>query len=101
MLCDPNNPAVLNSILSSFTASNTTALSTDVAKEDMIIEDQRKARPNPVFAYGERNTAADDVLGPLYVVGGQQRAPRSVLDNDQQWYNYQKGLILYVDPQAN
>lgn len=42
--------------------------------------------------------ATESTLEPLYVVGGQQRAPRSVLDQDQQWYNYQKGLILHVDP---
>jgi hypothetical protein len=35
----------------------------------------------------------------LYVVGGQQRMPRSLLDQDQQWYDYQKGLILRIDPQ--
>ena len=35
---------------------------------------------------------------PLYVIGGQQRTPRSLLDQDQQWYDYQRGLILRVDP---
>lgn len=33
----------------------------------------------------------------LYVVGGQQRSPRSVLNDDQNWYEYQKGIILQVD----
>lgn len=32
-----------------------------------------------------------------YVVGGQQRSPRSLLDDDPNWYSYQKGLILRVD----
>lgn len=34
----------------------------------------------------------------LYVIGGQQRAYRSLLADDQNWYDYQKGLILQVDP---
>ena len=33
----------------------------------------------------------------LYVVGGQQRVDRSVLDHDQQWYDYKQGMILRVD----
>lgn len=37
---------------------------------------------------------------PLYVVGGQQRSPRSILDQDHQWYDYQKGIILRLDPQT-
>jgi hypothetical protein len=37
---------------------------------------------------------------PLYVIGGQQRSPRSLLEQDQQWYEYQKGIILRVDPQT-
>ena len=34
----------------------------------------------------------------LYVVGGQQRAPRSLLSGTAAWYDYQKGLILEVCP---
>jgi hypothetical protein len=37
------------------------------------------------------------MLKSLYVIGGEQRAPRSLLDNDQQWYDYQRGLIYMVD----
>ncbi len=33
----------------------------------------------------------------LYVVGGQQRVDRSVLDHDQQWYDYKQGMILRVN----
>jgi len=36
----------------------------------------------------------------LYVVGGQQRAHRSLLDQDQHWYDYQKGVILRVDAES-
>jgi hypothetical protein len=35
----------------------------------------------------------------LYVVGGQQRSPRPVMANDEHWYEYQKGIILRVDPE--
>jgi hypothetical protein len=34
----------------------------------------------------------------LYVVGGRQRAPRSVLDQEDAWQGYDRGLILRVDP---
>lgn len=37
----------------------------------------------------------------LYVVGGQQRSPRSILDQGQTWYDYQKGVILRVDLQTD
>jgi hypothetical protein len=33
----------------------------------------------------------------VYVIGGQQRAPRAALDDDPNWYSYQRGLILRVD----
>jgi len=33
----------------------------------------------------------------LYVTGAQQRSDRPLLDDDQNWYDYQKGLILRVD----
>jgi hypothetical protein len=36
----------------------------------------------------------------VYVVGGRQRVSRSVLDNDQTWYEYEKGIILRVDLQT-
>ena len=56
------------------------------------------------YTYPEkfRTTPQTDEMGQnfsggLYVVGGQQRTPRSVLQNDQQWYDYGKGLILAVD----
>jgi hypothetical protein len=42
--------------------------------------------------------AGDLAYSPLYVIGGQQRAPRSILDQGEQWYDYQKGVILRVDP---
>ncbi len=34
----------------------------------------------------------------FYVVGGRQRAPRSVLDQEQAWQGYDQGLVLRVDP---
>jgi hypothetical protein len=33
----------------------------------------------------------------LYVMGGQQRSPRPMFADDQNWYEYQKGLILRVE----
>lgn len=36
----------------------------------------------------------------LYVVGGQQRNLRSLLSGAQEWYEYQKGVILEVDPET-
>ena len=36
-------------------------------------------------------------MSTLYVVGGQQRAARALMDNDDTWYEYQKGVILRVD----
>lgn len=34
----------------------------------------------------------------LYVIGGQQRSSRPLFADDQHWYEYQKGLVLHVDP---
>lgn len=39
-------------------------------------------------------------LDSLYVLGGQQRSPRSLLDHDRQWYNYQQGIILQVNTET-
>jgi hypothetical protein len=36
----------------------------------------------------------------LYVVGGQQRALRSLLTGSQDWYEYQKGLVIHVNPET-
>jgi hypothetical protein len=33
----------------------------------------------------------------VYIVGGQQRGPRSMLEGDESWYRYRKGLVLRVD----
>jgi hypothetical protein len=33
----------------------------------------------------------------LLIVGGRQRAPRSLLENDSEWYDYQSGLLLRLD----
>lgn len=33
----------------------------------------------------------------LYVVGGRQRIARSVLDNEQTWYEYEKGVVLQIE----
>ena len=44
--------------------------------------------------------ATVETAQPLYVVGGQQRLPRSILNQDQQWYDYQKGVILRVNPRT-
>jgi hypothetical protein len=40
------------------------------------------------------------VTSQLYVVGGQQRAPRPMKALVQDWYEYQKGLVLAVDADA-
>jgi hypothetical protein len=37
------------------------------------------------------------MINSVYVVGGQQRQLRSLLAGAQDWYEYQKGLILRVD----
>lgn len=34
----------------------------------------------------------------LYVVGGQQRTLRPLLADEKEWYEYQKGLILEINP---
>ena len=34
----------------------------------------------------------------FYVVGGRQRAPRSVLDKELAWQGYDQGLVLRVEP---
>ena len=36
----------------------------------------------------------------LYVVGGRQRAPRSVMDQEEAWQGYDQGLILRVDTET-
>ncbi len=36
-------------------------------------------------------------LGALYVIGGRQRAPRSLRDGQEVWQGYDKGLVLRVD----
>lgn len=36
----------------------------------------------------------------LYVIGGQQRSPRQLLSDDQNWYEYKKGIILRVDVES-
>ncbi len=36
----------------------------------------------------------------LYVIGGQQRAPRALLSEGTSWYDYQKGVILRVDTET-
>jgi hypothetical protein len=37
------------------------------------------------------------MLKSLYVIGGQQRSPRSLLSQNQSWYDYKRGIILRVD----
>ncbi len=34
----------------------------------------------------------------FYVIGGQQRAPRTMQDLSEQWYDYEKGVIVRVVP---
>lgn len=36
----------------------------------------------------------------LYVIGGQQRNIRSMLEREATWYKYRKGMILRVDPDS-
>jgi hypothetical protein len=53
--------------------------------------------PRPVLAV----TAAPDsppAQRPLYVLGGQQQSPRSMLDHDPQWYHYRQGVLLRAEP---
>jgi hypothetical protein len=35
----------------------------------------------------------------FYVVGGRQRAPRSVLEQEEAWQGYDRGLVLHVEPE--
>jgi hypothetical protein len=37
-------------------------------------------------------------MGCLYVVGGQQRAARTLLDGQQDWNGYERGLVVVLDP---
>lgn len=49
---------------------------------------------------GERRDEGDDeIVAGLYVIGGQQRAARPLSGGDG-WYEYQKGLILRVEPET-
>ena len=32
-----------------------------------------------------------------YLIGGQQKSDRSLIENNQDWYQYQKGVVLQVD----
>lgn len=36
----------------------------------------------------------------LYVIGGQQRHARSMLEHEEGWYKYNKGLILEIAPET-
>jgi hypothetical protein len=36
-------------------------------------------------------------MSGLYVIGGQQRHARALLEGEPGWYKYHKGMILYVD----
>ncbi|MFM8321377.1 MAG: hypothetical protein ACKOC5_10715 [Chloroflexota bacterium] len=38
------------------------------------------------------------MVNALYVVGGRQRALRSLMDGNQNWNGYQEGVILRIDP---
>jgi hypothetical protein len=40
---------------------------------------------------------ASTAFNSVYVVGGRQRVSRSLLDNDQTWYEYEKGVVLRVE----
>ncbi|HKB93850.1 MAG TPA: hypothetical protein VKC62_06440 [Gaiellaceae bacterium] len=37
-------------------------------------------------------------LDPVYVVGGRQRAPRTVFEQEEAWQGYDQGLVLLVEP---
>jgi hypothetical protein len=37
-------------------------------------------------------------MSGFYVVGGKQRAPRSLRDTQSAWQGYDKGIVLHVDP---
>src|SRR4051794_6933043 len=36
-------------------------------------------------------------MNSLLIIGGQQRAPRSLLGDNQNWYEYQKAIVLEYD----
>ncbi len=36
-------------------------------------------------------------MSHFYIVGGQQRGPRALHQQGQDWYDYQKGLIVHLD----
>lgn len=59
-------------------------------------------RTNELFKSDSTNTRRVEVDSEVmatvfYVIGGQQRAPRSLAENDQQWYEYKQGMLLEVD----
>ena len=64
----------------------------------MITANQQIAPIQRAGSATQWEVARDLTTQPLFVWGGQQRAERSILDHDQQWYDYQRGLILHVDP---
>lgn len=66
----------------------------------MIADEPVEMPASGVIAGANTVAAWDRLARPLYVVGGQQAGPRSLLDHDQQWYDYQKGLILQVEPRS-
>jgi hypothetical protein len=37
-------------------------------------------------------------MSGFYVVGGQQRTPRSIRAGQQDWHGYEKGVVVHVDP---
>ena len=59
--------------------------------EQRNLVNERDARE----AGAEESTKA--AVRNVYVVGGQQRRPRSLREMEESWYNYHKGLILEVD----
>lgn len=53
----------------------------------------------PVLAMPNPNQTKPTLdRAPLYVVGGEQRTPRSLTDQGERWYDYQQGVLLRVDP---
>ena len=64
----------------------------------MIAENYTIAPTSGALPAADSAVGWDGTTRPLYVLGGQQAAPRSILDQDEAWYDYQRGLVLRVDP---
>ena len=69
---------------------NTDVADSDVHRSEIGDENELHERFGEISATSRASQS-------LYVVGGEQRSPRSILDQGQSWYDYQKGIVLHID----